>query len=238
MSINIMKTDGIICVCPLHKFLILDSAWSIRILMSSLKYFQILKLMRLSELTFCWLESSFFVRHMTHRQLETHHWRLFSCNDFQCNLLIFWSLVHKFYNYISLMNFHGETYSLIFWKLIFALSQVSMSQNWSKSFFALIIASLSCMLNYRGYPMIWVIPYEKLFRTLQLIDELVLHSHIVAVVFHVRMHHGEPFEGPRCKLLLLLNSMRKTEEHFDTYVQISYRDIWSLQNQEWYYFSR
>ena len=111
----IMKTDGIVCVYPLHKFLILDSAWSIRILMSSLKYFQILKLIRLSELTFCWLESSFFVRHMTRRQLETHHWHRFSCNDFQCSLLIFWSLVHKCYNNISLMNFHGETYSLIFW---------------------------------------------------------------------------------------------------------------------------
>ena len=95
MSNTIMKIDGIICVYPLHKFLILDSAWSIRILMSSLKYFQILKLKRLSELTFCWLEPSFFVRHMTRRQLETDHWRRFSCNDLQCSLLIFWSLVHK-----------------------------------------------------------------------------------------------------------------------------------------------
>ena len=67
---------------------------------------------------------------------------------YSSDILISGSHVLKYHEF---HEFSWNLYFLIFLKLSFALSQVSMSQNSSKSDFAFIIASRSCILKYHGY---------------------------------------------------------------------------------------
>ena len=67
---------------------------------------------------------------------------------YSSDILISGSHVLKYHEF---HEFSWNLYFLIFLKLSFALSQVSMSQNSSKSDFAFIIASRCCILKYHGY---------------------------------------------------------------------------------------